>query len=224
MKPLTTVGPLYPLLLAGGWALVPESAEPMTGPAVPSRYLLIVRLVQVAMSVLTVALGYALGRRLGGGHRAAMVTAIALALSPVFIMEPTHLVTETLFLCLLALGIWMYLRGWRTRDITTLAASGLVLAAASMTRPVLLAYPALLALHLSLVHGIRRGAPAVAGLLAAYLLTLSPWAIYLYRETGRPIPAGADANLWIGAIPDAGEWLGSARLDAMRSQFAGSVD
>src|SRR5262249_48790787 len=42
--------------------------------------------------------------------------------------------------------------------------------------------------------------------------------------TGRPIPAGADANLWIGAIPDAGEWLGSARLDAMRSQFAGSVD
>jgi Dolichyl-phosphate-mannose-protein mannosyltransferase len=222
--PLTTVGPLYPLLLAGGWLLVPGSAEPMTGLAVPSRYLLIVRLVQVAMSVLTVALGYALGRRLGGGHRAAMVTALALALGPVFIMEPTNLATETLFICVLALGISMYLRAWRTREITTMVASGLVLAAASMTRPVLLAFPALLALHLGLVHGIRRGTPAVAALLAAYLLALAPWVIYLYRETGHPIPAGADANLWIGAIPNAGEWLGSGRLDAMRTQFAGSSD
>lgn len=222
--PLTTVGPLYPLLLAGGWLLFPGSAEPMTGPAVPFGYLLTMRLVQVAMSVLTVALGYALGRRLGGGHRAATLTTIALALGPVFVMEPTLLLTETLFMCLLALGVWAYLRASRTREITSLAASGLFLAAASMTRPVLLVFPALLALHLGLVHGIRRGAPAMAGLLAAYLLALAPWAIYLYRETGRPIPAGADANLWIGAIPDAGEWLGSARLDAMRARFAGPAD
>jgi hypothetical protein len=222
--PLITVGPLYPLLLAGGWLLVPGSGEPMTGTAVPPTYLLLVRLVQVALSVLTVALGYALGRRLGGGHRAAMLTAIALALGPVFVMEPTALVTETLFICVLALGVWAYLRAWRTREIATLAVSGLLLAAAAMTRPVLLAFPALLALHLALMHGIRRGAPAVAGLLAAYLLALTPWAVYLYRETGRPIPAGADANLWIGAIPGAGEWLGSARLDTMRTQFAGSAD
>ena len=31
MKPLTTVGPLYPLLLAGGWALVPESTRVWAG-------------------------------------------------------------------------------------------------------------------------------------------------------------------------------------------------
>ena len=44
--PLTTVGPLYPLLLAGGWWLFPGSAEPITGLAVPARYLLMARLVQ----------------------------------------------------------------------------------------------------------------------------------------------------------------------------------
>ena len=222
--PLTTVGPVYPLLMAGGWFLVPGSVEPTTGAAVPARYLLIVRALQVAMSVLTVALGYALARRLGGGHRAAMLTAIALALGPVFVMQPALLLTETAFMCLLGLGVWAYLRAWRARAIPSLVAGGVVLAAAAMTRPVLLAFPPVLALHLGLVHGIRRGAPATAALLGAYLLALAPWAIYLHRETGRPIPAGAEANLWIGAIPEAGEWLGAARLDAMRARFSGPAD
>lgn len=223
-RPLTTVGPLYPLALAGGWLLVPGSAEPVTGATVPPRYLLTVRLVQVAMSVLTVALGYALGRRLGGGHRAAMATAVALALGPAFVKEPAFLLTETLFICLLVLGVWVYLEAQRTLGITALVASGLLLAAAAMTRPVLLAFPLLLALHLGLVHGLRRGGPAAAALLAAFLLALAPWALYLYRETGRAIPAGAGANLWIGAIPGAGAWLGAARLDAMRAQFTGPAD
>jgi len=126
----------------------------------------------------------------------------------------------TLFMFWLTFGIWLYVRDQGRSSKWGTALPGFALALATLTRPILLLFPTLLALHLLILHGWRAGLRRSAILLGAFALTLLPWNLYLFSTTGSVLPSGFSSNLWIGAT-GSGQWEGHEALDRGRRQFKG---
>ncbi len=223
-QPLSTVGPLYPLGLAIVWRLVPDAPFPAGDSLPPTVVLTLVRLTQVALSVLMVWLAYSLTRRLASDPRAALVAAAGLGLGPAFVMEPLNILTETVFMLCLTLGVCLHVRDQEKTSNLGPILTGLVFALATLTRPILLFFPVLLAAHLAMLQGRRLGVRRGAVMLAAFILTLLPWNLYLLYTTRSPLPSGFASNLWIGAT-GSGQWEGHEALDRRRRDFrAGDED
>jgi Gpi18-like mannosyltransferase len=93
-----------------------EPAAPPSGPiyllfvgfpqtiASPDTAILLIRLVQTIMSTITCYLVYRLALSISRDRRAGLMSAAALAISPVFIIETGQILTETLFIFLLAMS------------------------------------------------------------------------------------------------------------------------
>lgn len=218
--PLTTVGPLYPLILAGVWRLFPAAPEPYASGSVPIVYLTSIRLIQVSLSVIMVWMSYRLTRRLGGSQSAAMVAALGAGLGPAFVLAPFYILTEPLFMALLTLGIWFYLQAQSHPSAGRYVLAGACMALASLTRPVALLLPLLLALHLLWVHGARSWRRLGPTFLGTFLVLILPWTVYLYRTSGNPLPEGFGSNLWIGAAHE-GEWQGTITTSERSQEFGG---
>ena len=218
--PLTTVGPLYPVGLALLWAAFPTAPEPVGVEAIPSAYLTLVRLIQTAMSLLVVWLGYSLARGLTGNHAAGMITAIGLGLGPAFIIEPIYILTEPTFIALMTLGVWLYTRAAASLSRAGFAMTGFVLALSALARPVALLFPLVLIPRMGADRRVRSARMGVPLLLGAFVLTVLPWAVYLQRTTGSVLPEGFASNLWIGAVGE-GQWEGNLTLDEWRQGFGG---
>jgi 4-amino-4-deoxy-L-arabinose transferase-like glycosyltransferase len=215
--PLTTVGPLYPLGLAGIWLLFPGALEPVTVEAIPSSYLAVVRVLQCALSVLVVWLAYRITRDLTSRHSTAMVAGGALALSPAMVIEPNYLLTEPVYMALLTLGVWLYTRAGRSPTRAGFVGAGVSLGLAALTRPVSLLFPLLAIPHLA-TDPRRRARRGLAVLLVAFGLTFIPWSVHLYRTTGRILPQGFASNLWIGSVGE-GRWEGTTSADRWVQEF-----
>jgi 4-amino-4-deoxy-L-arabinose transferase-like glycosyltransferase len=213
--PLATVGPLYPLILVCFWLFFPTAENPALTGAYPAGFLLIVRLVQIAASLVMVWLGYRIARSLAGTHTAGLITAFGLGIGPAFVMAPSFILTEPAFMALLTLAVWLWLRAVRQPSIGRFVSAGVILALAALTRPVVLLLPVVLAPSVWMAHGFRRGILWLAVLVGALAITVLPWTIYLCRTTGSPIPEGFSSNLWIGAVGE-GEWDGSQKVDERR--------
>ncbi len=167
---LWTRAPLYPLFLAAHLAIFGRAPEAIF-------------FSQTALSLVNVALIYAISRRLGCGQRsaggAALLGAIALPLA----VYPQLLLSETLFISLL-LGAMLLLaepqRRWR------LAGAGILLGLATLTRGLLLGFLPLIALWLGWQSGggwRQRVTTALIPLLAAGML-IGPWSFYASRTYG----------------------------------------
>jgi hypothetical protein len=206
-------GPLY-LLLVGAAQHLFE----------PAGAILAVRVVQVILSTATIYLTWRLTRSFTEDDRPGLIAALALTLSPVFIIEPAQTLTETLYLFLLLAGLVVYLEIIRNgqparRDGAALVITGLLLGLTTLTRAVLLLFPVGLALHLLLVYGWRRGLRYGAILLAVYGLVVSTWTVY-NRLTWNIWVVGAQgfsAFLFIGAT----EWQGPQATDQALAQATG---
>jgi len=215
---------MYPLGLAIVWRLVPDAPFPAGDRLPPTVVLTLVRLTQVALSVLMVWLAYSLTRRLTSDPRAALVAAAGLGLGPAFVMEPFSILTETLFMFWLTLGIWLFTKEQEKVSQSGQIVIGFVFALATLTRPILLFFPVLLAAHLAMLQGRRLGLRRGAVMLGAFALTLLPWNLYLLYTTRSPLPSGFASNLWIGAT-GSGQWEGHEALDRRRRDFkAGDQD
>jgi len=90
---------------------------------------------------------------------------------------------------------------------------GVILGLATLTRAVLLLFPLGLALHLLMVHGLRKGLRQALILLIVYALTVSTWTVYNLARWNRWVIAGEGfaAFLYIGAS-DTG-WQGPEAVD-----------
>ncbi len=198
-------GPLY-LLVVGAAQHLFE----------PAAAILIVRLIQVALSTATIYLTWRLTRSFTEDDRPGLVAALALTFSPVFIIEPSQVLTETLYLFLLLTGLLVYIEMIRARvparrDGSALVITALLLGLATLTRAVLLLFPLGLVFHLLLVYGWRRGLRYGATLLLVYGLVVSIWTVY-NRLTWNLWVIGAQgfsAFLYIGAT----EWQGPQGTD-----------
>src|SRR5690606_27225752 len=99
-EPLRTVGPAYPLLLAGIWLAFPEAREPDRAAEPAAAFLTIVRLLQVCLGVATAAVAALAAHTLSLRPRGVLVAALGVGLGPAFVIEPFLIRTETLFMLL----------------------------------------------------------------------------------------------------------------------------
>lgn len=198
----TPAAPVYILFVGAVASLFPEPA------VIP-----LIQLIQAILGALTVGLVYLLGRGVWS-HGVGLIAGAVVAVSPAFVVETANVLSETLFIFLLMAALVFYV--WRGGDgrARTLAALGVILGVATLTRAALLAFPAAIVLHLVMAHGWRRALRPAAALLLAFALTLAPWTVYnLIRWDRLVIGAEGFASfLWLGA-QEAG-WRGPEATDA----------
>ncbi len=181
--------PLYPWFLSVLWTV-----SGGTG-------LLVVRVAQAVLSVLTALLIYVLGTRMFD-RRVGLLAAAVLCFYPSLLFASLTILTETLFTFLLVLFAVVCERCIATRSMRWAGAAGAVLALAALTRSVLWPFPVvaapLLVLLVQAPH-LRRAGVAVV-FLAGYAIVIAPWAIRNTRL--QHVPTVVDTmggfNLWMG--------------------------
>jgi 4-amino-4-deoxy-L-arabinose transferase-like glycosyltransferase len=174
--------PLYPYLLGGLYALV-------------GRDLLVVRLVQVALSVGTCALVARLGRRVGG-PAVGLLAALGFALYKPEIFYVAEVEKTCVSIFLTALGLTLFFETSLPRRL----GSGLAFGLAVLTRANMLLVAPLGALALRRDGGGRAALAFVAG----FALALAPVAWRNHRVSGEWVLTTTQGgqNFYIGNNPD----------------------
>lgn len=164
--------------------LVPDSFRTPVYPAIVALSFLLtgdvwmVAILQILFSALTVLLVYELGRKFLP-HKYSLLPAALIALDPVGMVYTSLLMTETLFLLLLTLALYLFID--ESKEYSKFAWLGIILGIATLTRPIGLLLPAIfILLHL---FWERTWKPALV-LLAAFVLVITPWSIRNKREFG----------------------------------------
>jgi 4-amino-4-deoxy-L-arabinose transferase-like glycosyltransferase len=167
---------------------------------------LAVVLLNLLVALGSIALVWDLGRR-WFSPLAGTTAATLLALWPSQIQFTTVPASEWLFnmLVLLAVWIWTLADGSLRRSLAFAAIAGVVLAAATFTRPLALLLPPLLLAE----RLVRTGQWTRSMAMAAIAMTLTiglliPWGARNQREFGQfvLVSANSGANLWMGNNPD----------------------
>ena len=153
--------PLYPYFLAGVYTLF--GRDPIA-----------VALVQTALDAVTVALVYAIGRRVAG-PLTGLLAAAFYGLYPYLLFQNLTINDTGVFTLLLALGIWLAYRARDTRRWYWAAALGVAFGLGALTKTWIVLVLPLLALWWWRRDGLRAAAwlSLAAGL--ALLIALAPW-------------------------------------------------
>ncbi|MEZ4668629.1 MAG: glycosyltransferase family 39 protein [Anaerolineae bacterium] len=214
-----------------------EPAPPPSGPvylifvglpqwvASPETAILIIRVIQAALGSLTCYFAYRLAWRVSNDERTGLLASTVLAVSPVFVIEPNQILTETLYLCLLSAGMWLFIKLISTPDSAIRwhhpVLLGLILGLTTLTRAVLLMFPLILALYLLVILNWRTTLKYALLMLIVYGITVSTWTVYNRVRWNQWVigAQGFAAFLFIGAS-DQG-WQGPQQTDAALAQQAG---
>ena len=178
-----------------------------------------IRLVQCLASIATAYMACRLATIISGKAGAGIIAAALVALHPAFIIEPSQIATETLYIFLVALGLWLYTeyaaslaRGgtrWnRMGAAYVLALSAAALGLATLTRGVAALLPIVLALHLiwlSRRHLLPSWRRRCLLLLLVYTAIVSTWTIYNLASWNRLVIV---SDQLMGAL-----WRGAERND-----------
>ena len=160
--PTPARAPVFPLFLAGVYAVF--------GHSVPAALAS-----QAVLSAATcVLLLWFMGETVED-ERAARLAAWLLAAHPIMIVYSCRLISETLFTSLLAASMLFLARYQRREKPAELAASGVLLGLATLTRPGGMLMPAVV-LGLLLLEGRRHLLPWL-GYAAAFAVVLAPWSL-----------------------------------------------
>jgi 4-amino-4-deoxy-L-arabinose transferase-like glycosyltransferase len=181
--------PLYPAFVAAVYRVAGVENYPA------------VRAVQALLSLVAVWLLYLLGSEVYD-RRTGLGAAGLFCFYPSLLGQNNLLLTEALFTFWLIAACLAAARFFRTESLAWLAGAGVLVGLASLTRAVLWLFPPVLALGLLVFWtvGFRRRLAAAAVLLAAFAVTLAPWAVRNTRlhETFVPIDVMGGRNLMMG--------------------------
>jgi len=183
-----TLGPLYPLVLAG--------IERVFGPGNAPVYLL-----QQALGLGTMTLTGLMGRRIGG-ETAGLVAAAAIGFQPALAQLEVKFMSTVLAVFLSTLLLWLLMQLRERRTSTLACVSGLVLGLACLTRANLLVFAPAAALWLLLRRGedglwrVRPRDLALTALLTlATLATIAPATLHNHRASGERILISSQGGL-----------------------------
>jgi 4-amino-4-deoxy-L-arabinose transferase-like glycosyltransferase len=202
--------PAYPVLLAAIYA-------------VSGRHDAAVALVQIACSVATIALVFALGRRLLGPAAGAWA-ALALALDPMSIVMTDYLQPEVVFTLLLVAGALVWVRSLQERSWRLALGAGALFGLAALTRPIVVYLPVVL-VPVSvavLVRGRARWVAVTVAVVVGFLVPVGGWMARNAATTGVPLVStieGTNALLYRAApalARDTGISLAEARARLTR--------
>jgi 4-amino-4-deoxy-L-arabinose transferase-like glycosyltransferase len=160
--------PVYPIVMAGSVALF-------------GRDLLAITFAQHLLGVGTAIFTYGIGRLAFGraaGLLAGLLAGLGAALSSPLLIYEHYLITESVFTFFLILSILLLVAGLRTERMAFMAAGGLALGLAALTRPV--GQAVLVALPIAALYVFRSWRPSLAACALAggcFALLVVPWAI-----------------------------------------------
>jgi len=165
-----------------------------------------VRIAQILLSTHSVWLVYAIGFA-WYGRRCARIAAALCAVYPNLIAFSHYLWSETLFIWLLLMAIWILTRTRDLPSVPAVAGAGIVLGLAALTRSVAVPFLPVIVLWVLWVYRNR----ASIALLRAVLLVLAtavviaPWTIRntVLHDGFVLIDSAGPLNLWRGNNPDA---------------------
>lgn len=145
----------------------------------------------------TAALTHRIGRRLATGRVVAPIAGLVVALHFPLVFYAGFLLTEVSFAFLLTLSVWLLLRAAERPGLLRASLAGLVVGAATVLRPNLLAAYPFVALYLVLTVGRARHAwrPLVAGLALGALVPLVAAGLHNSRIAQRPVVLATNGGL-----------------------------
>ncbi len=212
-SPVLWRGPAYPYFLAGIYRLTHESQAAVV-------------LCQLLLDALSCALVFALAARLLP-RRKALLCAGLYCVYPFSAYYVARLMPETLFTAVLLLSVTLWLRIQTSPGTLRCMLAGVLLGLLALCRPVMLAFPLVVAVHLFFTWGGRT--PSVRWKIVLLILctaaTISPWTYRNYALTGRfiPVTTGGGWNLWVGNyVPADGrdfDELSGERLDRLKRGY-----
>lgn len=173
----------------------------------------VLKVFQCFWSVGVCYLAYDLGKILTKDARVGYITALALITSISFIIEPSYILTEMLYISLITLSIWIYCK-FIVPDIQAVhwlvpLVVGIFLGLTTLTRAVGLLFPLGIMGHAVLISiGLswRKGLQVASIVLISYSLTISTWTIYNIVQYDRFIIVSNQffPTLWRGASEEDG--------------------
>jgi 4-amino-4-deoxy-L-arabinose transferase-like glycosyltransferase len=215
--------PGFPLFLAGIYTAF--------GTHYPLVYVLL-----CAMGAASCVLTYFVARELLPESPARLAAVLATIYFP-HIYFSTLLLSENLFVLLLAATLWLLLRYLRARHLSLIIGGGLCLGACVLVRPfALLLLPILMLVVLLHASRDRRaGITAMATLFISTALVVAPWTIRNHHVFGRPVLVatnggstfyGGNNDIVAAPTKSIGTWVSTRRLpgrdtiDAMPDEVA----
>lgn len=192
--------PLY-LLFVGVWV----TAFPL------STAIIIVRILQSALNIAICYFAASMGRQITRDDRVGLLTAAALSLSLPMITESVNIMTETLYMFFVVLGLFLYVRqvaSTETASPRSAAMVGMAFGLATLTRAVSLLFPVGILFLIILGAGKRywrKGFLLALSLFIGYSLIVLSWTAYNLVRYDRFV---LGSNQFAGAI-----WRGAVEND-----------
>jgi 4-amino-4-deoxy-L-arabinose transferase-like glycosyltransferase len=169
---------------------------------------LMIWLIQVLASLATCYLAYRITLLLAD-QQSAWIAAAALAFSPSFVIEPSSLMTETLYIFFIVAGLWLYVEYALCRMAAPrwklVMLAGAAFGLATLTRPVSILFPVGIVLHALIAAGRtqwKRGLLLGLLLLLSHALITSSWTIHNWFNYGRFVVGSTQLMpaIWRGAV------------------------
>jgi 4-amino-4-deoxy-L-arabinose transferase-like glycosyltransferase len=195
--------------------------------------LIIIRLVQICLSLASVYLLYWLGKRLYG-RRTGLVAALLASVAWPFVVFPYLLLSETLFILLFLLSVCFFAEFFAAsknntnnkgipesrKEWLTLVGGSFFLGLSALTRGQVLSFVPFLAIWFWIGTG-RKWKPAIGAfvvMLVIFAITVSPWALRNASVYGRPfIDNTGGYNFFLGAMKGRNGALVSQTLEAVKN-------
>jgi len=159
--------------------------------------LLMVRLMQAVVSALTVAVVYCLGKRVFN-ERAGRIAGVVACFYPFFIYYSGYVLTETLFIFLLALSMLLLVKTLDKTSLKLQIITGCLWGIAALTRPVALLVLPFILFWLGLGR-LRYRKPFLKEFTVIFLfmlMTIAPWTIRNYIVLGEFVPVTTQGG-WV---------------------------
>jgi 4-amino-4-deoxy-L-arabinose transferase-like glycosyltransferase len=176
-KPNAYVTPGYPLFLALIYAISGYSEE---------SPLMLVRIIQVIISVLTIFLLYLLAKETAG-RRTALLTAFFASIYLVSIWVPTLILTEALYTFFFILYLYIQMAALNRKSMPLNFAAGIILALAVLVRPLIAPLIILPYVYYYIKERDRFYIKSFFINAAGFVIVMLPWWIRNLASLNRPI-------------------------------------
>lgn len=140
-------------------------------------------LAQIVFSLISIYLVYRLGSMMYS-ERVGLVAGYLYSFDPASLALTFLVLTETLFVTLLLLSLFFFLKSLESSNFVKILITGFLFGITILTRPIAVFFPIILAFFL-----LRTKKPIlkIALFLSACALTVSPWILRNNKVTGRPV-------------------------------------
>jgi hypothetical protein len=213
---MQAVGPLYVVLLAFLYRLLPEALVIQSA-----------RILQAIIDTTTCLIAFDLGRRLFN-IKVGLVVVTLLAIDLRLVVQAGEIYTETLIIFFLVAGTWTFviLRNHPSPGLRHYSVTAVLFLLAAFTRAIVAPLPFLLFGSLILPRPTRTQLIAMLAIIIAGLVAVIGYGMLMYQLNGTfvVISDGLTSNFWMGSRGD-GDWPGGVifqeDINLLKAKYGG---